>query len=56
MSGQAWAAIGMLLMALVLPLAALRGGRIPPPTAARMATIWLALFILVAMAFSAVRG
>lgn len=56
MSGDAWATVGVLLLALVLPVAALRNGRMPAGTASRLAAVWLAIFVVVAIAFSALAG
>ncbi|MET0180708.1 MAG: hypothetical protein ABW194_09550 [Novosphingobium sp.] len=52
MSGEAWAYVGLLALALVLPVAALRGSRLPAGTAMKMAAVWVALFVIVALAFS----
>lgn len=56
MSGNAWAALGLLLLALVLPLAALRHERIATGKALRMVAIWIAIFVVATLAFATLRG
>ena len=52
MSGNVIALLAFLSLALVLPVMALRDGRLPLKDGWKMAAIWIALFVLVAMAFT----
>jgi hypothetical protein len=52
MTGQTIAMLALLALALVLPVAALRDRRIDWGRGWKMAAIWVAVFILVAMAFA----
>ena len=52
MTGGAFALLAFLTLALVLPVAALRGQNLDFSKGWKMAAIWVALFILVAMAFT----
>ena len=52
MSGQAIAMLAFMALALVLPVAALRDRRIDWGRGWRMAALWAALFVLVAMLFA----
>lgn len=52
MSGDSLALLGLLSLALILPVAALRREPIGFGRRARMAVIWIALFALVAMGFT----
>ena len=52
MSGDAIALLAFLALALVLPVAALRGEKLDFSRGWRMAAIWVALFALVAMVFA----
>ena len=55
MSGDAIALLAFLALALVLPVAALRGQSLDFSKGWRMAAIWAALFALVAMGFAWLR-
>lgn len=52
MSGEAIALLAFLALALVLPVAALRDHKLDISKGWKMAAIWLALFLLVAMVFA----
>ena len=52
MSGEAIALLAFLALALVLPVAALRDHKLEFSKGWKMAGIWVALFILVAMFFA----
>jgi hypothetical protein len=55
-SGNAWAYAAMIALALVLPLAALRGRALSAGAAAKMAAAWLTIFVVVALVFSSLQG
>ena len=52
MSGDAIVLLAFLALALVLPVAALRDGKLDFGKGWKMAAIWVALFVLVAMVFA----
>lgn len=56
MSGDVWAHAAFLALALVLPVAALRGSRIPATAAVKMTSAWLAIFVIAALVFSSLMG
>ena len=47
-----WASVILLVAALALPLASLRGRRIPGGALLKMAAAWIAIFILCAIIFA----
>lgn len=52
MNGAIWVSVILLLAALALPLASLRGRNLPGRTLAMMAAAWIAIFIIVAVIFA----
>jgi multisubunit Na+/H+ antiporter MnhB subunit len=54
-SGGAWTVLAFLMLALVLPVMALRDRQLDFSRGWRMAAIWVALFLLTVMAFTWLR-